>query len=1093
MWYNNYMDIFCCSSDAPLKDALFSKIKDDLASIPAKFERVLLVVPAQSTLLAEEEAFAHIGGKGFLTLNIVSGEKLRQDIVHETGGSGRVMINTIGRGMILRRAVRACEGSFRAFGGVCRDPRFIDMAGDLIVQMKQNGVAAEDLPGLAAGGLLSRKLTDMAMIAQYYRNAMAGRFTDSEDELAFVTGKLKESRQLKATRIYYYGFYSFTQREMQFLRALDEQSAGLSLAMQSGEGQQFSAPNDTIRRLRELCGSALRRVEKIDPRGAESPAAGVERPSAQLKVCSCASPFTEAQTIAAEILRLAREENVQFSDMAVLAPEAEGYAAGIKRVLESLGIPVFMDETRAIAHSASAEAVSALAALTDGSYKARDVLRLLKSGILPADEETVWGFENYVKQYHTKGKAFLRPLKYKDNDISDAQFAAYEALRAELAALLEPFASGMQGAPSVRGKAEFLETFLSEKLSMEQRLEDIAALQAEEGYADASEETRQMWGLLCDLLAQMTELLGSEELSCGEFGEILLGALAEVKVGVLPQSGGKVQIGSIKRTLLDEKKAVFIAGFCDGMMPSDPGAGGILTERELSSLSDSGKTLSKPRNVLISEEIFMIYRALACAKEQLWVGIPTADAAGEKLDPSPLLKEVRGMYPGAQDLKDAENSGDPLVFMQGRQLPLSVAASVLREGLSGGDVPAVWKAAYNILSEDAPQLKEGLLYKPDTRPLGKDKAGQLYASGGEVSLSPSRMDTFASCPFKHFINFGLSPLQPRPFGIAAIEMGNIYHEVLLKLCVRLSAPAKKAGIPMTDPASLWMTVSRGEVERQVAQIMEDIASGSGAVMTSSKAEVYRSERIRTICSRFAWHMIEQVRAGRIDSMWFETGFGRGKVFPPIVIQTAAGNVYVEGKIDRVDAMPAPDGSHYIKIVDYKSGSQKFSRDLVERGLQLQLMTYLEGAIGDSENKPAGVYYFRISADDTESAVEDIESEGLSEKVLEEISKKYRLDGLTVDEAGVLCGLDEALLSTGKSDVVSIKKNKKDGTLSGSLISAGDMEAFRAKFRKALASCAESLCMGEIRPTQKKVGKVFDSCKYCEYSCICLKDTCRQSS
>jgi hypothetical protein len=56
-----------------------------------------------------------------------------------------------------------------------------------------------------------------------------------------------------------------------------------------------------------------------------------------------------------------------------------------------------------------------------------------------------------------------------------------------------------------------------------------------------------------------------------------------------------------------------------------------------------------------------------------------------------------------------------------------------------------------------------------------------------------------------------------------------------------------------------------------------------------------------------------------------------------------------------------------------------------------------------------------------------------------------------------------------------------------------MEAFRIKFRQALASCAESLRMGEIRPTQKKVGKVFDSCKYCEYSCICLKDTCRQSS
>ena len=101
------MNVFYCVSDESLKDALFGKIKDDLAKIPAGFERVLLVVPAQSTLSAEEEAFAHIGGKGFLTLNIVSGEKLRQDILHETGGSGRTAVNTIGRGMILRRAVRA--------------------------------------------------------------------------------------------------------------------------------------------------------------------------------------------------------------------------------------------------------------------------------------------------------------------------------------------------------------------------------------------------------------------------------------------------------------------------------------------------------------------------------------------------------------------------------------------------------------------------------------------------------------------------------------------------------------------------------------------------------------------------------------------------------------------------------------------------------------------------------------------------------------------------------------------------------------------------------------------------------------------------
>jgi len=370
------MRIISCSSDAYLKRALFEKIKEDLAAIPGSFERVILVVPAQSTLSAEEDAFRFIGGKGFLTLNVVSGEKLRQDILSETGGSGRTPVNTIGRGMILRRAVKACEEDMKAFSGVCRESRFIDMAGDLIVQMKQNGFAASDLSSIGAAlegsGLLPRKLHDMGLIARYYEDAMAGQFIDSEDSLAFVTQKVKESRYISGSRIYYYGFYSFTKREAEFLRALDAQSAGLCVALLSGEGFMFSAS----RRTAQLLGAP---VEKV--------AAG-EAAGPSLRIVSCAGPFTEGETIAAEILKLAREEDMRFSDMAVLAPQSPGYAGGIKRVLEGLGIPVFMDETRPVVHSSCAQALSALLALAAGEYKARDVLRFLKSGILAEDEES---------------------------------------------------------------------------------------------------------------------------------------------------------------------------------------------------------------------------------------------------------------------------------------------------------------------------------------------------------------------------------------------------------------------------------------------------------------------------------------------------------------------------------------------------------------------------------------------------------------------------------------------------------------------------------------------------------------------------------
>ena len=125
------MKVFYSDSDDILKKELFKRIREDLQKEDG---RVLLVVPAQSTLSVEEEALKEVDPRGFFRLNIISGGKLREDILAREGGSGRTVINTIGRGMLLRRITSRLEGSFKAFSGVSRDPRFIDMAGDFLVQ-----------------------------------------------------------------------------------------------------------------------------------------------------------------------------------------------------------------------------------------------------------------------------------------------------------------------------------------------------------------------------------------------------------------------------------------------------------------------------------------------------------------------------------------------------------------------------------------------------------------------------------------------------------------------------------------------------------------------------------------------------------------------------------------------------------------------------------------------------------------------------------------------------------------------------------------------------------------------------------------------
>ena len=1066
------MKVFYAEAEATVRRELFGRIKRDLEGGPADGS-VLLVVPAQITLSMEEEALERVDNRGFLRLNIVSGGKLREDILAKTGGSGRVAINTIGRKMILRRVINSLKPQLGAFQGVCSDPRFLDMAGDFLVQMKQNRVDTEMLGEAAEkeSGLLGRKLADLKLIAQGYNEAMAGKLEDSEDILAYTTEKLEECSFLKNTRIYYCGFYSFTVNEIEFLKALDRNSAGLQIALVCGEAQEFEASRRTLR----LLGVP---AEKIDcpPRG-----------RAPMEIVKCANTYTQAETIAIRILQLVREKGYRYSDIAVLTPDGHASAGTIKRVLSGLDIPVFMDETRSIMHSSAAELVSALLDLSCGEYRTRDIIRFIKTGILGADEDTVFGFERYAKSFHIKGKRFLKPLKYKDRNSED-KLEDFEKIRMAAAAAVEPLVSEMSRKETAGEKAETFLEYLSGTLDFADWLERIAAQQNEDGFEDSAEQTRQLASVVEETTAQIAQLIGDEKVSSEEFRDIFMDALKDVKIGVLPQAEGRVQIGSVKRSMIQEKKAVFIATFCDGLIPSSPADSGVLTEKEISGLSSKGTDLSKPSDLLISEELFMLFRSAACATELLWIGLPSSDLEGNGFKPSPAIRMFKEDYSDEDDgPRDAESSGDLTAYMEGRELPLEKLSIALRNGLSGEKIEELWKAVYNELSPGVPQVKDGLLFDPSEPPLDRKIADRLFSrDDGTKSLSPSRLDAFAACPFKHFMQYGLRPAEDADFTISGREMGDIVHEALLKLGIKLSSVSKEKGIAITAPESLWMTVSDEETGGMLREILDEMADTiHSGLMKSSKEEMYRSERILDTCMRFARHMIAQVRAGSIDRMYFETPFKRGADLGPIKLETSVGTVYVEGKIDRVDLLPGRDGEEFVKIIDYKSGSDKFRKDLVEQGLKMQLMTYLEGAL-ESGGKPAGVYYFRVNTDDTKGSMEDLISGDVSEKVLSTIEKEYRLDGVTVADESVIRAIDKDFEEKKESSVVGLKQ-KKDGGLSGSFISPEDMEEFRKTFRNNLQSVSERLFSGDIKAEQKKRGSDYDSCKYCDYASVCLKN------
>ncbi len=1101
------LKIINAKSEEKLEELLFSDIKEKLADLRSgtpgtdgmaaavrkAAKQIVLVVPAQYTLKAEERAFESLGGSGFFDFHIMSGNRLIHQIIHETGGPGLTPVNNLGRTMMLRRIAKKRAEDLKCYGSLADSSEFLKLAGDFIVQAKQNKIDEESMPKLIEaspeGSLLRDKLSDMQILMNEYGLAMAGRFSDSEDLLAFAAKNARESDFVRNSVFYYFGFYSFTANEMEFLAALAEAGCGLTVMLQGGKKDRdevYTAPEMAASRLGAVCRDKGLVFEREAPAAENEPA---EQENRKIKIVRCASPFTQAETIAAEASRLIREGIAKPGEIAVLCADPAADGSIMSRVFAGFELPIFMDSKRSVSHNPGAAFISAALDIASDGFEKEALLTLLKSPYLPEELKNTQ-LPSYMELYHIEGKNFGKALKYGSGKYPEDEFAAMENCRKGVFALLSPFCEAFEAAETAADKSGVLYNFMEEGMNIRESLQKSAAQLSEEGYLDASEEISQLWGAVCSLLDQIVELLGSEKLSSQEYRDIFADSLKDIEIGVLPQSEGMVQLGSISRSRIPGIKALFIAGFNDGRIPPDSSSDFLLSEREQSELEAAGFRVCKSSELLDAENRLLVHNALSQPVQYLWLGWCAADAGGEALKPSPMLLEFAEAR-GIKEEKDIENAGNPLPFIQGTSPALSRLGEEMRKTLDSeaslNSLDPTLKAVYGLLTaSEKASIRDALLYKGERPGLDPQLTRELYIPGGrDLSVSPSRLESFAACPFKHFVRYGLRPEETREFAIDPMTVGNIHHEALLELCERLSQPSREAGRPISSPDSLWSTITDEELKALLDSILDELAeNGFDGVMKAGDRESYQSNRIRKVCLDFARQLVLQVRKGNIDSMYFETGFGRGRPFPAIDLQTSLGTVHVEGRIDRVDLIKTEDGS-YVKVVDYKSGYKKFEKDKIEKGLALQLMSYLEGTLGRRGLKPAGVFYFLIKEPREETAFAELAAGELSERLKDKLEKEYMLSGMFVDREDILSSLDRELPEADSSTVISYRRNKDGKVRASGMVSEEDFEAFRMQFRQTLEEICRELTSGIISPRPRKLDSQRISCDLCDYRAICL--------
>lgn len=276
--------------------------------------------------------------------------------------------------------------------------------------------------------------------------------------------------------------------------------------------------------------------------------------------------------------------------------------------------------------------------------------------------------------------------------------------------------------------------------------------------------------------------------------------------------------------------------------------------------------------------------------------------------------------------------------------------------------------------------------------------GLAVPSPSSVTMSPTRFQDWAICPFGYFVTHVLGvEVVENPeelLTISDLDRGSLVHDVLERFVTEVLARPGPSG----DGASSWDEVDRD----RLAAIGDECCGHYQARGLTGRAIFWRRERARILAdlNRFldtdnAHRLVHGTRP-----LAAELAFGfSGSTLGPVPLEVGDGRrVHFRGKADRLDV--AADGT--LHVVDYKTGRTRGYERLSEddpdlRGTKLQLAVYGAAARVHAGRPDAPVraeYWFVTSKGDFERIGYQV-----CDEVLERIGATL---GIMVDgvEAGV---------------------------------------------------------------------------------------------
>ena len=351
---------------------------------------------------------------------VVTFNRMAYRVMNELKRANINSISSCGKSMLIYDILLNEKKNLKFVG---KSNENVEMIGTQITEFKKHGITVENLKeaiNVSDDKYLTSKMQDMLQIYEKYQNQINEQFIDENDTLTILANLLEKSTEFKNCEIYIDEFVGFTKQEFEILRSLLKNNNDIYLTVCTDEIEQSISPDtdifytnkQTLDKIFNLAKQENIKIEEpvkletkyrfkneelqhLEENIYKFPYQKYKGNVQNIQLFLAKNGYSEIEKLATEIVKLVRDNNYRYNEIAVITKNLEEYSNLCKAIFAKYNIPVFIDEKKDLSQNLLVRYILGVLNIFAKNWSYEAVFEYIKTGFINIDDSDINLLENY--------------------------------------------------------------------------------------------------------------------------------------------------------------------------------------------------------------------------------------------------------------------------------------------------------------------------------------------------------------------------------------------------------------------------------------------------------------------------------------------------------------------------------------------------------------------------------------------------------------------------------------------------------------------------------------------------------------------------